>query len=196
MNILVACEETQEVTKAFRARGHEAFSCDIQPCSGGRPEWHIQGDVLNYLQPGRWDLLLAFPPCTYICASGLHWNYRVPGRNLLTEYALDFVKKLMCAPVPKIALENPVGCISSRIRRPDQIIQPYDFGEDASKKTCLWLWNLPLLFSTDRIAKVRYSNQTASGQNKLPPSPDRAKMRSKTFPGIAKAMATQWSDFL
>jgi hypothetical protein len=139
-----------------------------------------------------WDLMIAHPPCTYLASSGLHWNKRVPGRAALTEESLDFVRMLLEADIPKIALENPIGCISSRIRKPDQIIQPWMFGEDASKATCLWLKGLPLLRATEVITKARYANQTPSGQNKLGPSPDRAKERSRTYEGIAKAMAEQW----
>ena len=139
-----------------------------------------------------WDMMIAHPPCTYLAGSGLHWNTRVPGRAALTEEALEFVRLLLTAPIPRIALENPIGCISSRIRKPDQIIQPWWFGEDASKATCLWLKGLPLLKPTDIIRKARYANQTPSGQNKLGPSADRAKLRSLTYMGVAEAMASQW----
>ena len=139
-----------------------------------------------------WDMMIAHPPCTYLAGSGLHWNKRVPGRAALTEEALEFVRLLLTAPIPRIALENPIGCISSRIRKPDQIIQPWWFGEDASKATCLWLKGLPLLKPTDIIRKARYANQTPSGQNKLGPSADRAKLRSLTYMGVAEAMASQW----
>ena len=139
-----------------------------------------------------WDTMIAHPPCTYLAGSGLHWNTRVPGRAALTEEALEFVRLLLTAPIPRIALENPIGCISSRIRKPDQIIQPWWFGEDASKATCLWLKGLPLLKPTDIIRKARYANQTPSGQNKLGPSADRAKLRSLTYMGVAEAMASQW----
>lgn len=142
--------------------------------------------------------MIAHPPCTYLTVSGLHWNKRQPERAQLTEEALRFVQQLLDAPIPRIALENPVGCISTRIRRPDQIIQPYNFGEDASKSTCLWLKGLPLLESTGYFpprmvgGKPRWSNQTDSGQNKLGPSEDRWKERSRTYQGIADAMAAQW----
>jgi site-specific DNA-cytosine methylase len=188
MKILIACEESQEVCKAFRELGHEAYSCDILPCSGGHPEWHIQDDVLKHLNE-RWDLMIAFPPCTHLAVSGARYF-----KNKKKEQveALKFVNALLNVPIPKIALENPVGIISTKIRKPDQIIQPYMFGEDASKKTCLWLKNIPKLIPTNIIEKNRYANQTPSGQNNLPPSKNRAKIRSKTFPGIAKAMAEQW----
>jgi hypothetical protein len=214
MKALIACEESQEVCKAFRNLGHEAYSCDIQPPSGGRPEWHIQGDVLKELSRS-WDIIIAFPPCTYLCSSGMHWTTRGLRDPQLTEDALEFVRAILDAPCDKIALENPVGCISSRIRKPDQIIQPWMFGDDASKKTCLWLKGLPPLQPTSivegrrfccgaEITKIcpvceglnkpaiRWDNQTPSGQNKLGPSKDRAKLRSKTYPGIAAAMAQQW----
>ncbi len=184
------------MTIELRKLGHEAFSCDLEPCSGGHPEWHIQGDVLDVLEDG-WDAMLAFPTCTYLCSSGLHWNKRVKGRADKTDDALLFVRVLMDADIDKILIENPIGCISTRIRKPDQMIQPYEYGDDASKKTCLWLNNLPHLVPTEYVeprivdGKKRWANQTDSGQNRLGPSEDRAKIRSRTYPGIAKAMATQ-----
>ena len=195
--ILIACEESQSICKAYREQGYEAYSCDILPCSGGHPEWHIQGDVLEHLERG-WDLMIAHPPCTYLSVSGLHWNKRNPERAQKTEEALVFVRMLMNAPIVKIAIENPISCISTCIRKPDQIIQPYEFGEDASKKTCFWLKNLPKLQPTKYIeprfidGKPRWSNQTDSGQNKLGPSEDRSAIRSKTYQGIANAIAEQW----
>ena len=190
MRVLVACEYSGRVREAFRQRGHEAWSCDLLPSDDSSPH-HIQGDALEVLADG-WDLLIAHPPCTYLSVSGLHWNKRVEGRAAKTEEALEFVRFLLDAPIDRIALENPVSCISSRIRKPDQIIQPWQFGHDASKKTCLWLKNLQPLEPTQIIIKERYANQTASGQNKLPPSKDRWKMRSTTYQGIADAMARQW----
>lgn len=136
--------------------------------------------------------MIAHPPCTYLAVSGLHWNKRIRGRQKKTELALNFVKTLLNSNIEKIALENPISCISSRIRKPDQIVQPWQFGHDASKKTCLWLKNLPPLKPTNIIIKDRYANQTFSGQNNLPPSPDRWKLRSITYHGIADAMADQW----
>jgi len=201
MRILIACEESQEVCKAFRAKGHEAYSCDVLPCSGGHPEWHLQGYLEDVIGSGAdWDMIIAFPPCTYLCSSGLHWNKKDPGRQEKTEYALSFVQMIFERDCSRIALENPIGCISSRIRKPDQIIQPYQFGHDASKATCLWLKGLPLLMPTQYIeprivaGKQRWANQTDSGQNKLPPSKNRAKERSKTYGGVAEAMANQWGD--
>jgi hypothetical protein len=158
---------------------------------------HYQGNVLDILDHG-WDLMIAHPPCTYLCSSGLHWNKRKPERAQHTEEALDFVRLLLDAPIPKIALENPIGCISTRIRKPTQTIQPYQFGDDASKSTCLWLKGLPPLQPTNFVeprivnGKQRWANQTDSGQNRLPPSPHRWKIRSETYVGIANAMAKQW----
>lgn len=189
MKVLVACEMSGRVRDAFIAHGHEAVSCDLLPSQAPGP--HIQGDVLAVLDHG-WDLMIAFPPCTYLCSSGLHWNRRRPERAALTEQALQFVQQLLEAPIPRIALENPVGCISTRIRKPDQIIQPWQFGDDASKATCLWLRNLPPLVPTNVLRKDRYANQTPSGQNRLGPSAERALIRSLTYPGIARAMAEQW----
>ncbi len=214
MRVLIACEESQEVCKAFRKLGHEAYSCDILESSGGHPEWHICNDVLNILgknfwnQYKGWDLMIAHPPCTYLSVSGLHWNKKDIERAKKTEKALQFVKRLLNAPINKISLENPVSCISTKIRKPDQIIHPYQFGDNASKKTCLWLKNLPLLKTTNYIeprivdGKKRWDNQMDNGQNVTRNSrgkvvgwnTDEIKLlRSKTFPGVAKAMAEQWS---
>lgn len=200
MKILVACEESQAITIELRKLGHQAYSCDILDCSGGHPQWHIKGDAITEAYSGKYDMMIAHPPCTYLSVSGLHWNKRQPERAVKTEEALKFVKLLMDAPIDMIAVENPVSCISSRIRKPEQIIQPYEFGDDASKKTCLWLKNLPLLKKTKYVepriveSKKRWSNQTDSGQNKLAPSPERAKLRSKTYHGIAVAIAEQWGN--
>ncbi len=196
MKILVACEYSGRVRDAFRAAGHDAWSCDLLPCDAD-PAYHIQGDVVPLLGQG-WDLMVAHPPCTYLCSSGLHWNKRVEGRQAKTEAALDFVRTLLSCPIPRVAIENPVGCISTRIRKPDQTIQPWQFGHDASKATCLWLKGLPLLRPTAIISprmvngKPRWANQTDSGQNRLGPSTDRWKIRSETYSGIATAMAQQW----
>jgi hypothetical protein len=190
MRVLVACEYSGRVREAFRKLGHDAWSCDLLPADDGSP-YHYEGDMFDIIGDG-WDLMIAHPPCTYLASSGLHWNKRVPGRAEQTEEALVFIQRILDAPIDKIALENPIGCISSRIRRPNQIIQPWWFGEDASKATCLWLKNLPELTPTNIIKKERYANQTASGQNNLPPSKDRWKLRSMTYQGIADAMAAQW----
>jgi hypothetical protein len=177
--------------------GHDAWSCDLLPTE--QPGTHIQDDVLKHLDDG-WDLAIFHPPCTYLCSSGLHWNHRVPGRVDKTEEALVFVQKLLDAPIERIALENPVGCINTRIRKPSQIIQPYQFGHDASKATCLWLKNLPLLVPTSNVeprivnGRKRWANQTDSGQNRLTPSDTRWLERSKTYQGIAEAMANQWGS--
>jgi len=197
MRVLIACEYSGAVRDAFRARGHDAMSCDLLPTDVDGP--HYQGDVFDVIGNG-WDLMIAHPPCTYLCSSGLHWNGRVEGRAAKTEDALAFVRALFDAPIPRIAIENPVGCIGTRIRKADQTIQPHQFGDDASKATCLWLKGLPLLTPTDRVpgrmvnGKARWANQTDSGQNRLAPSADRWKLRSATFPGIAAAMADQWGN--
>jgi len=193
MNVLVACEYSGTVRDAFAALGHFVVSCDLLPSETAG--FHYQGDVRDILDCG-WDLMIAHPPCTYLSVSGMHWTTRGLRDPQLTEDALSFVQLLMAAPIPCIALENPVSIISTRIRKPDQIVQPWWFGDDASKKTCLWLKNLPPLVPTDKLEgddRTRRANQTPSGQNKLGPSEDRWKIRSKTFNGIAMAMAQQWS---
>lgn len=196
MKVLIACEFSGVVREAFRAKGHEAWSCDFMPTEADGP--HYQCDVTEILDEG-WDLMIAHPPCTYLSASGMHWTTRGLRDPQLTENALELVRLLLNAPIPKIALENPVGIISSRVRKPDQIIQPWQFGHDASKKTCLWLKGLPRLEATKIIPprmvgeKKRWGNQTDSGQNKLTPSENRWKERSKTYQGIADSMAEQWS---
>lgn len=192
MRVLVACEYSGTVRDAFIEAGHEAVSCDLLPTDVPGP--HYEGPVEDIMGDG-WDLMIAFPPCTYLCSSGMHWTVRGLRDPQLTEDAILFVRSLLEAPIPKIALENPVGCISSRIRKPDQIIQPWMFGHPESKATCLWLKGLSILESTNVLEKPvsgRWGNQTASGQNKLAPSKDRWKIRSKTYQGIADAMASQW----
>lgn len=197
MKVLVACEYSGRVRDAFLRNGHEAMSCDLLPTDVDGP--HYQGDVFDIIGDG-WDLMIAHPPCTYLSVSGMHWTTRGLRDPQLTEDALEFVKKLMSAPIAKIAIENPISVISSRIRKPDQIITPYQFGHDASKKTCLWLKNLPLLRQTNFVeprivnGRPRWGNQTDSGQNKLAPSADRWKVRSETYEGIADAMANQWGS--
>jgi len=193
LKVLVACEYSGRVREAFRALGHDAWSCDLLP-SEDDSKYHYIGDVFDIMD-NDWDLMIAHPPCTYLAVSGMHWTTRGFRDPKLTEDALEFVQMLMDAPVEKICIENPVSVISSRIRKPDQIVQPWHFGEDASKKTCLWLKNLPLLVASNPLPgndKTRRANQTASGQNKLAPSADRWKERSRTYFGIANAMAAQW----
>ena len=197
MKVLVACEYSGVVRDAFRARGHDAWSCDIIPADGNQ-RWHLQRDVTEVIDDS-WDLMIAHPPCTYLAVSGMHWTTRGKRDPQLTEDALDFVKYLMTAPIEKICIENPISVISTRIQKPSQIIQPYMFGHNASKQTCLWLKNLPKLVPTEEVppswfhnGKPRWANQTPAGQDKLGPSPDRWKIRSKTYEGIARAMAEQW----
>jgi len=197
MRILLACEESQAVTKEFRALGHEAYSCDILPESGGHPEWHIQKDVTEVLKE-HWDMIIAFPPCTHLASSGAAWfeAKRADGRQ---KAAIEFFMIFANHPCEKIAIENPVGVMSSNYRKPDQIIQPWQFGDAYSKRTCLWLQGLPKLKPTqivDQGEMVTYeSGRTMpkwyADAWKLS-SEERSKARSKTFPGIAKAMATQW----
>jgi hypothetical protein len=194
MKVLVACEYSGRVRDAFRSRGHDALSCDLLP--GDVPGPHYQGDVRDLLTD-HWDLMIAFPPCTYLASSGMHWTTRGLRDPQLTKDALAFVQLLLDAPVDRIALENPVGCISTKIRKPDQYIHPWYFGHPHSKKTCLWLKNLPTLEHTNVLPlpdSGRWENQTKSGQNKLPPSDDRWKIRSMTYQGIADAMADQWGS--
>lgn len=195
MKILVACEYSGTVRNAFTALGHDAMSCDLLPTES--PGKHYQGNVLDVIDNG-WDLMIAHPPCTYLSVSGMHWTTRGLRDPKLTEDALEFVKLLMDAPINKIAIENPISVISSRIRKPDQIVQPYEYGHDASKATCLWLKNLPKLKPTNYVepriinGKKRWGNQCDSGQNKLAPSPDRWKKRAEFYAGVALAMANQW----
>jgi site-specific DNA-cytosine methylase len=188
-NILIACEYSGVVRDAFAKLGHNAVSVDYLPSES--PGNHIQGDVLDVIRSKQWDLMIAFPPCTHLAVSGARYfeAKRADGRQ---QEALAFVEALLSADIRRIALENPVGVISSHIRKPDQIIQPWMFGEDASKKTCLWLKGLPKLEPTKVITKDRYANQTPSGQNNLGPSEDRWKVRSRSYRGVAEAMAAQW----
>jgi len=197
MKILIGCESSGIIREQFRKLGHDAWSCDILPADDDSP-FHIQADLREVLDDS-YDMAGFHPPCTFLSVSGMHWNNRGRGWER-TEEALAFVKWCMSHKLPWY-LENPISIISTKIRKPDQIIQPYDFGDDASKKTCLWLHRLPPLVATGRIAgritsdgKERWANQTDSGQNKLAPSKTRAKERSKSYPGIARAMAIQWGD--
>lgn len=190
MRVLVACEFSGVVRDAFIEAGHEATSCDLLPSESDAGP-HIQGDILEVLSSGMgWDLLIAHPPCTHLAVSGARW---FAGKQVEQAEALEFVRQLLSCEVPHIALENPVSIISSRIRKPDQIIQPWQFGHEETKATCLWLKNLPRLTPT-QIMDTRNRNLTPSGQNKLSPSPDRWRERSRTYPGIARAMADQWGQ--
>lgn len=218
MRVLVACEESQAVTKAFRELGHEAYSCDLLPCSGGHPEWHFQQDVFEVIEKG-WDLMIAHPPCTFLTGSGVQWlshpddkhlpfedrrpNPKYPNRRQDMLDSVEFVKALYNAPIEHIAIENPVGLLSSRWRKPDQIIQPWMFGDEATKTTCLWLKNLPELKPTGIVGK---GERTVFASGKSHPKwyadalknaktkEERQTLRSKTFPGIAKAIAEQWGS--
>lgn len=230
MDVLIACEESQTICKAFRERGHNAFSCDIQPCSGGHPSWHFQDDALSViknvggkLETGevlfvkKWDLLIAHPPCTYLSSSGARWFYHpedahLPieqrrehpkhiGRRLLQKKAIDFFLEFTKTNVERWAIENPIGCISTVYKKPSQIIQPYMFGEEATKTTCLWLHNLPLLQPTKIVDKGEMITFKSGKKHpkwyadalSLSPA-ERQKARSKTFQGIADAIAEQWGN--
>lgn len=197
LRVLVACEFSAVVSSAFRAKGHEAWSCDLEPTEGDW-SWHIQGDVLPVLKQG-WDLLIAHPPCTYLCSMGIWWNHKRPERWPLTAQALEFVKALWAAPIERVALENPIGYLSNNWQRPSQVIHPWEHGHEASKPTCLWLRGLPKLQPTKIVDKGRFytkANGTrmaawshvTSGTDKA----KRAKIASRTFEGIARAMADQW----
>jgi hypothetical protein len=229
MNILIACEESQEVCKAFRKRGHTAWSCDIEPCSGGHEEWHIQSDVLPYLngncdfttadgakhhQQGKWDLIVAHPPCTYLTISGNRWfNVERYGDKAIQriaerERSAEFFMKFVNADCDRIAIENPIGYMNSHYRKPDQTIQPYMFGHPVGKSTCLWLKNLPQLKPTDIVEPERIHSKGRTGgysgaswyatdeNGKILSwnDPRTAKIRSKTYHGIAEAIAEQWGS--
>ena len=218
MKVLIACEESQIVCKAFRERGHEAYSCDIQEPSGGHPEWHIHGDAISALDGGvittmdgkqhdvgKWDLLIAHPPCTYLTVTGNRWfneeryGDKARQRKELRNEAANFFMSFINADVDKIAVENPIGYMSTVYQKPSQIIHPYMFGDPARKATCLWLKGLTKLTPTDIVEPIVIHYQNGNGTDnpwhmdtlKLPPN-ERAKARSKTFPGIAAAMAEQW----
>jgi hypothetical protein len=211
VNVLVACEESQRVTTEFRRLGHNAFSCDIIDQSGGHPEWHIMQDVLPLLNGdcvfetmdgqeheviGKWDMIIAFPPCTHLCSSGQRWFAEGKKPRSLQNEAIEFFMQFVNADCEKIAIENPVGIMSTRYRKPNQIINPYQFGSTECKKTCLWLKGLPNLVPTDvcppekrttNIWKAKFNGKQYSWN-----SQETKKLRSKTFPGIAKAMAEQF----
>lgn len=204
MKVLVACEESQEVCKAFRELGHEAYSCDIQDCSGGHPEWHLKQDVIPLLNQD-WDLIIAHPPCTFLTVTGNRWfdveryGDKAIQRHKDREEAVKFFMQFVNAKCDKIAIENPIGYMSTAYKKPTQIIHPYMFGDPARKATCLWLKGLPKLTPTNIVEPIIIHYQNGKGTDnpwhmdtmKLPPN-ERAKARSKTFPGIAKAMAEQW----
>ena len=207
MKILVACEESQAVTIELRKLGHQAYSNDLIKCSGGHPEWHIQEDSLKVIKENKWDMIIAFPPCTYLTVTGNRWfNIERYGdkaiqRHKDREWAVDFFKDIYNSDCPKIAIENPVGVMSTYLRKPDQIINPYQFGDPFEKKTCLWLKGLPKLEYTNVVEPPKRT-EFASGKT-MPawyadawrlPKEERAKLRSKTFPGIAQAIAKQWGD--
>jgi hypothetical protein len=211
MKVLLACEESQKVCIEFRKYGHDAFSCDIQDCTGGYPEWHLKQDIFEIIDFG-WDLMIAFPPCTHLAVSGAaHFEKkRADGRQ---QEGIDFFLKLANANIPKIAIENPVGIMSGLYRKPDQVIQPYYFGNEAKKTTCLWLKNLPKLYHNDKpnlfdnevthVGQGEFFEWTDKKTGKIKKQPmwyanaflkgkDHGKERSKTFSGIAAAMAKQW----
>lgn len=203
MKVLVACEESQRVCMAFRKRGHEAYSCDIIDCSGGHPEWHIKDDVLKHLDEG-WDLIIAHPPCTYLTVTGNRWfnvekygdkaTKRIEERELAAKFFMEFVN----APCEKIAIENPVGYMSTAYRKPDQIIQPYQFGHPERKATCLWLKGLAPLVPTNIVEPEIIKHKSGKTDSRWHfetlklPKEQRSIERSKTFEGIAEAMAEQW----
>jgi hypothetical protein len=191
MKILVACEESQRVTLAFRNRGHEAYSCDLEDCSGGHPEWHLKQDVLPLLKED-WDMIIAFPPCTHLACSGAKWfeQKRKDGRQ---QQGIDFFMQFTDLKCPKVAIENPVGIMSTLWRKPDQIIQPYQFGDPFQKSTCLWLKGLTKLWATNIVDKGEIITLSSGKRmSKWYAESKNAMERSKTFPGIALAMADQW----
>lgn len=214
MRILVACEESQRVCIEFRRLGHEAYSCDIEPCSGGHPEWHIQADVLPFLNGGcsfrtvdsiehringKWNMIIAFPPCTHLAVSGARYfeEKRKDGRQ---QQGIDFFMRFTECDCGRVAIENPVGIMSTRYGKPDQIIQPYEYGHKERKSTCLWLKGLPLLVPTDIVEPELHICKNGRVDSKWHydtynlPHKIRAKERAKTFPGVAKAMAEQWGN--
>lgn len=235
INVLIACEESQRVCTEFRKLGINAYSCDLLPCSGGHPEWHFQQDVFDVIKnkggklqngesvyiKGNWDLMVAHPPCTFLAVSGAKWYYHPEDKHLPTEKrrphpnfpnraqdreeAAEFFMALADADIPRIAIENPVGVMNTRWRKPDQIVQPWQFGDSASKKTCLWLKNLPLLEETNVVHPGEYiefesgrriPKWYSDGLTKTKTAEERRIWRSKTFPGFAKAIAEQWTEVL
>lgn len=220
MKVLIACEESQSVCIEFRNLGFDAYSCDILECSGGYPQWHYKCDIFEIIDNG-WDLMIAHPPCTYLAGSAVQWlsnpedkelpfdlrrpHPKYPNRRNDMLDSVEFVKRLYNSSVNRVAIENPVGLLSSKFRKPDQIIQPYHFGDEATKTTCLWLKNLPLLEHTNIVGKgerITYASGKshpkwyADALVKAKTKEERQTLRSKTFPGIAKAMAKQWGDYI
>lgn len=204
MKILVGCEESQAVTIELRKLGHEAYSCDLLPCSGGHDEWHLQMDVFEAIKSYDWEMGIFHPECTRLTVTANKWykpEYadRFPTIHEDREKAVDFFMKLVNCGIPKIAIENPIGIMSTRYRKPDQIIQPYQFGDTERKSTCLWLFNLPKLIPTDIVEPNIIYHKSGRTDGKLHfetmklPKEERRKARSVTFPGIAKAMAEQWT---
>ena len=193
MKVLVACEESQAVTIELRKLGHEAYSCDIEECSGGHPEWHLQEDVIPLLEK-EWDMIIAFPPCTDLAVSGAAWfeQKRKDGRQ---QASVEFFMKFANAKCKRVAIENPVGIMSTQWRKPDQIVQPYEYGHLEQKKTCFWLKGLPKLVETKNVKEqmLLLPKKERERMHYMSPGPERSKLRSKTFPGIAKAMAMQWA---
>lgn len=197
MKIIVGCEESQAVTIELRKLGHEAYSCDLKECSGGYPEWHLQMDVFQAIELKKWDMGIFFPDCTYLTISANKWYKDQPERKSGTlvgekrrearEKGIEFFMKLYNSNIPKLSLENPIGVMSSRFRKPNQVLQPWMFGHGETKATCLWLKGLPNLKPTDIV------DGREQRLHRLPKTKDRAELRSKTFPGIAKAMAEQWT---
>lgn len=220
MKVLIACEESQTVCKAFRALGHEAYSCDVQEPSGGRPEWHILGDALEAVKGGeivtmdgqrhdigKWEMLIAHPPCTYLALAGNKWFKpefadRFPDRQKQRKESIDFFMDIANADCDKIAIENPVGVMSSQWRKPDQYIEPYMFGDPEKKKTGLWLKGLPLLKPTNIVEPVIIHCKSGANEPRWHmetmhlPKAERSRARSQTFPGIAAAMAEQWGGLV
>ena len=193
--ILIACEESQTVCKAFREKGFEAYSCDIQDCSGGHPEWHIKGDVLDVINDG-WDLIIAHPPCTHLAVSGARWFKEGIKPLSLQDEASDFFMKFINANCKYIAVENPICIMSTRYRKPDQIINPFQFGHPEQKKTCLWLKGLPKLKETNNVYDYMMTLPVKERTRIHWLGSNKSKERSKTYEGIAKAMAEQWGEFI
>ncbi len=194
MRVLVACEESQTVCKAFRELGHEAYSCDIIECSGGHPEWHIQDDAIKVAYGQQWDMMIAHPPCTHLSVSGARWFKEGIKPISLQIEAAEFFMTLVNAPIEKIAVENPVCVMSTKYKKPDQIINPFQFGHPEQKRTCLWLKNLPVLKETDNVYEHMMTLPIRQRTRIHWLGSRKSKERSKTFEGIARAMANQWGN--